>query len=348
MNVTKNPLHWRHGTLAQVFRKEGYTTAAIVANDGYLSPKWQLDRGFEIYDAQLADADVINMRVLTWLETKRAAPFFLFINYMDAHKPYNTTPHEGLLPDSVDQATDLPDKLLKYAQSGGGEISEDLQQRVIDQYDTGIANLDKHLGALMQSLKERGLFDNTIIVLTADHGESFGERGYVLHGNDVYETEVWVPIIVKRPGQVKSERIEEPASISDIPRLVLQNLGRDTEKKHEADFPNVHGEHPVISENYYATRQTHAINDPRARAAIYDWPYKYIESSDGKPELYNLQNDSAEITNLIEVKPDIALELATQLEAYINERGRAKAIMDEPRLSAEEKRKLKALGYINN
>jgi len=150
MNVTKNPLHWRHGTLAQVFRKEGYTTAAIVANDGYLSPKWQLDRGFEIYDAQLADADVINMRVLTWLETKRAAPFFLFINYMDAHKPYNTTPHEGLLPDSVDQATDLPDKLLKYAQSGGGEVSEDLQQRVIDQYDTGIANLDKHLGALMQ------------------------------------------------------------------------------------------------------------------------------------------------------------------------------------------------------
>jgi arylsulfatase A-like enzyme len=346
--VVKNPLHFRHRTLAEIFAGEGYITGAIVANDGYLSPKWQLDRGFQTYDAELAYANVINDRIYEWLETVEGKPFFLFVNYMDAHQPYNTTPRLNLLPEPVDRNKGLPVSLMRRVQGHQVPLPADMVERMIGQYDTGIANLDEEIGRLLARLKKDGSYDNTIIVLTSDHGESFGEHDhFVLHGNDVYETEVWVPLIIKGPGQHAPERVGHTASTSDIPRLVLQQLPDAMAVKYEAQFPNAPGNHPVISESYYSLKQLQVSRKyDRVRTAIYDWPYKYIRSSDGESELYKLDSDPGETRNVIGDHPDIVATLAKQLDDYMTARGRAKAVAEEPALTPEELKKLKALGYI--
>jgi arylsulfatase A-like enzyme len=348
--IKKNPLPPSHLTLTEMFDREGYVTAAIVANDGFLSPRWGFDRGFQTYEMSSANGDSVNHRIFHWLESVEGKPFFLFINYMDAHQPYNTTPRDGLLDVPLDPDEKLPSRLLKMALQGRDRYPERLVSRVIDQYDTAIANLDEHLSQLFNKLESLDVYDNSIIVLMSDHGEAFWDHQFVQHGNDVYQEEVWIPLIIKEPEQAEPGRNEEVISESDIARLILQFLPEGTEQRYMSEFPNSMGNHPVISENYYSLKQMQIDRSrfERIRTAVYDWPNKYIHSSKGESELYNLDDDPGETRNLIDDFPAVARRLEERLEAYKSARGQSEEIVEQPALTPEEIKKLKALGYVGN
>lgn len=346
-NLVTNPLPSQHTTLAEVLHGAGYATGAVVANDGYVTEYWQLHRGFETFDAENAKADGIEKRVLAWLDAVGEEPFFLFVNFMDTHAPYNAKPVPGLLEAPPDADDKLFQKLRQRMKSRRYDsFPVHLARKVIDQYDTAIANVDLSLGHLLDALAERGLFDRCMIVVTSDHGEGFGEHRIAGHGMDVYQNLLWVPLIVKDPNQTTARRIHDLVSSSDVPALIVSQLPEEVRKRATGTFPNVFGQHPVISESYFAGSKWAPFPD-RIRQAVFDGPYKYIHSSDGRSELYQLELDPAEAHDLVEFEPEVATRLAERLEAYILERGREEDYAEPSPISPEQAERLRALGYID-
>jgi arylsulfatase A-like enzyme len=351
-----NPLHDGHTTLAEALRKEGYSTGAFVANDGMLALRWQLDQGFQTYHIERTLASVLNERVFSWLDSVTVVgdPFMLFVNYMDTHKVYNTTPRPGFLEKpAIQDKGELLERLYETVMPGTGPIPWDLAQKVIDQYDTAIANLDEQIGLLIDRLQAMKLYDNTMIVLTSDHGEFFGEHYLVEHSKDVYQEVIWVPLIIKNPGQQAGQLDDTVVSNSDVPRLVLSGFPDKMVKPYLAEFPNAPGNHPVITENYYTRARDlfHPVwgkRFDRVRTAVYNWPYKFILSSDGNSELYHIEYDVKESTNLITRQSEVAKEMAETLELFLKSRPRFEERASQPPLTDKELKALRSLGYIGN
>jgi arylsulfatase A-like enzyme len=349
-----NPLPMSQLTLSEVFAREGYMTGAFVANDVFLAPRWQLNQGFKTYRVERLYAAELNEFVFQWLAVAQETPFFLFINYMDAHRPYNTRPQPGLSGvDVVRDQGELLDSLYSVVMPGTGEVPAPLARKVIDQYDTAVRNLDEQIGLLIDRLELLGFYDNTVIILTSDHGEFFGEHHLVEHSKDLYEEVVSVPLIVKAPYQKKQKTEKTLVASTDIPYLILSQFSGEKWVKHLDAFPDVPGNHEVVTELYYS-RPRDLFNPvwgyrfDRIRTAIYEWPYKYIYSSDGKHELFDLESNERETQNLLEQKPEIAERFTGKLQDFFADRVRWAGVVDQEPLSEDEKKRLRALGYVGD
>jgi hypothetical protein len=224
-------------TLAEYLGTRGYATAGFVANTFYCNSGFGLARGFDHYEDFYQDfgtspgeilrhsdlarrlielvgdaesirpdgrknADRINADFLTWQGKKPDRPFFAFLNYLDAHAPYiappNATKHFGLRP------TDPADfKVLNEWQKLSVPPEDPRRIELArDAYDDCIAYLDEALGRLFDELERRGVMDQTLVIVTADHGEEIGEHKLVGHGRSLYREELHVPLLMARPGSV--------------------------------------------------------------------------------------------------------------------------------------------------
>lgn len=348
-----NPLPARNLTLAEALHAEGYATGAFAANFAYLDRKWGLDQGFEYYYVENIPAAELNQHALEWISTVADRPVFLFINYIDAHWPYNTTPMPGFLtqpraPSDFARFDHVRNAVL------AGEVPPPESLRIIhEQYVNAIAYIDHHLGALFDRLRSIGFLDNSVIVITSDHGEYFGEHQLISHSKDVYQEVLWTPLIVRRPGAAAPERIDTLVSSTDVPGLILQSLGPALSGKLAPLFPDLPGNHLVIAESYYTLpkdlfhpRWGHRFN--RVRTAVYQWPHKFIHSSDDNHELYNLAEDPREQRNLISEQPLPAERLRIRLDELKSQRGRFADQLEDVKLDAETLNKLRTLGYIDS
>jgi len=348
-----NPLPASARTLAEALFDRGYMTGAFAANEAFLSPRWQLNQGFETYDVQRVYADDLNKRVFRWLDVARKRPFLLFVNYIDAHRPYNTRPRPGVTPrPAVQDHGALLDSLVNAVLPGTGEVPATLAAAVVDQYDTAIANLDGAVGELIERLRRLGVYQNTIVVVTSDHGEYFGEHHLVEHSKDIYQEGLAVPLIVKAPGQTDGAVDDRVTTAADVPGLILSYFPGDWQAE-RAQFPDMPGAGPVLAELYYT--RTKDLFDPRwghrfdrIRTAYFDGPYKLIASSDGDNELYRLDRDPREADNLIDSDPATAARLAGALQEVFAGRVASRERVDQAPLSDEELKRLRSLGYIGN
>ncbi len=349
------PLAEEHLTLAEVLKGLGYATAGFIANTGWFNPIFQLQQGFDEWELRRSPAQRLNARVFSWLsaraEQTSGQPFFLFLNYVDTHYVYNTEPRPGLLETPVlrDQGELLHELTERVMGEAQGEV-ELLTQQVIDQYDTAIANLDEGVGGLLAELKRLGLYDNTVIVLTSDHGEFFGEHRLVEHCKDVYQEVLNVPLIAKSSGQSRGRLMHEPTSSADVAGMILAELPAHRVGGLRSLFPNLPGRAPVVSENYWARArdlsESWGGRFQRTRHVLLEWPHKLISSSDGQHELYDLEADPLEAHNL-------ASESSPQLAAMLE---RLQRLMESPRvapqdapaveLNEELRETLRALGYL--
>jgi len=349
-----NALPEKELTLAEVLLDEGYSTGAFVANYVYLGPRWQLDQGFETYHVEHVRCPDINRRAFAWLDSIPEKPFLLFVNYMDVHRPYNAETVPGLLPRPVvEDDGELVEALCDSVMPGRSRVPRDLQQQVIDQYDTALRNLDTGIGALIDKLKSLDRYDNTVLVLESDHGEFFGEHLLVEHSKDVYEEVLSVPLIIKYPGQTQGALETATASATDLPNLILSAFPGDDWARHLLKFPDAPGNHEIISELYYTRLKDlfHPVwghRFRRIRTAYYDWPFKYINSTDGDHELYDLERDPAESFNLVDEDEAVAARLAGQLRQLLESRTRSDEQVEQKPLTKEERRRMRSLGYIGD
>jgi arylsulfatase A-like enzyme len=301
---TMYPLADEHVTLAEALAREGYRTAAYYANTVYLDPRYNLQQGFETWELRKGWAPDVNAGALEFVARESDKPFFLFLNYFDTHRVYNTTPHAGVTstPAVRDQGQAL-DRLIAAVMPGTAPAPAGIVQPVVDQYDTAIANVDAAIGDLLAELERMKLYDDTIIVLTSDHGEYLGEHLLAGHGKDVYQEVVSIPLIVKAQKQ-RDGRLESAlASTVDVPHFVIGDLPAAIGERWLASFPHSPGSAIVVSEQEYA-RPKDLLNPiwghrfKRIRTAYFEWPWKLIDSSDGAHELYDLETDPHETTNV--------------------------------------------------
>ncbi len=335
--------------IAEAFRHLGYRTAAFAANSFFLSRRWGLYRGFDTYAVNNEYGGPHDRRIDHWLATQAHEPFFLFVNYIDAHLPYNVAPHPGVVGHPVPGNGTQVARLKQEVMSTNKPIPKGLSRLVHDQYDLAVANLDEAVGRLLLDLDRRGMLHNTVVIVTADHGEYLGEHRLVEHNEDVYQPAITVPLLIRTPDAVA--RVDPTIVTSeDMPWLIATHV-RDPQVRAALEhFSRGPGTHPVMSENYYTLAVDLATpwgkRFHRIRRALFEWPYKLIASSDGHDELYDLSRDPGEHHNLVNARPAMARRMIQEVEAATS--GNATRVGSRnTHLSAHDLQQMRALGYAN-
>lgn len=213
--------------LPQVLRKHGYTNGAFISAWPLTSRLTHLARWFDTYDEKLTRsyqlfassryAEDVTPPAIAWVKKNKSKRFFLWVHYFDPHSPYH-----------LREKFASPEKIGEPP-AGPPPQSREMQLR-IRRYDSEIGYADYYIGQLLDTLKNEGLEDNTIVVLTADHGESLGEHGYVGHGRQLYESIIRVPLIIRYPPKVPAGKvIDEPVSALDLtPTMLELSIGSAT------------------------------------------------------------------------------------------------------------------------
>ncbi|MDE0903900.1 MAG: sulfatase [Planctomycetota bacterium] len=288
------PLAAHHTTLAELFQAHGWATGAVVANVAYMHERYGIAQGFDSYQRQRGPVEEITRRALQFIEAHKHESFFLFVNLMDTHRPYNVRPH----PPIPDRSSDgnLLKRLVPLILDPNASASPELLDALKDQYDTAIANLDEGLGDFFQTLRKDGLYDNMCLMVTSDHGEFLGEHDLIEHSKDVYQGTLHVPLIVKAPGQTKRMDDHDWIGHVHLPGLILDALNHsETDSPLRSHWPRRDG---VLSENYDS--RVHDLRAPwgdrfrRSRRVLVSGSLKTILSSDGNHETYNLLEDPQE------------------------------------------------------
>jgi arylsulfatase A-like enzyme len=176
-------------------------------------------------------AERINADALRWMSKRSDRPAFVFLNYFDAHYPYAPPGSENSAAEPSDSPRWSYRSRLRRAASGGpirGRSHED-EQELLEAYEGEIGWLDAKVGDLLRELESSGALENTLVIVTSDHGEEFGEHDRYEHGNDVYMTQVHVPLIISFPKRVPSGvRIAAPVGLRHLPATILTMTGADS------------------------------------------------------------------------------------------------------------------------
>ncbi len=369
-------------TLAEVLRDNGYETAAFTGGIT-LDPAIGFDQGFDRYETSMYKLDERNMGAMfEWIVANEARPFFLFFHTFEVHAPYL---HGDFLPDEhaalrTALAARIGDLTSASATSEQHKGHNDMMRRLLvdrdawdpritrAMYGGGVRSFDGWLGRLVETLRERGLYDDTLIVFVSDHGDEFADHDpahfYDMHGHTLYEELVRVPLIIKLPGgEHAGTRVRPVARGVDVMPTIV-------------DLLDLAPPGPVMQGLSLEPLWDGGTN-PRPRVAFCEASalpnelkcvrtarYKYIVdvpassvSENGRawlPEqietrlLFDLQSDPFERTNLLAGEPSATVQalvaaLDTRLRGFLNEDA---AETEEVFLDEETIRKLRALGYL--
>ncbi|MEM6793559.1 MAG: sulfatase-like hydrolase/transferase, partial [Acidobacteriota bacterium] len=328
-------------TLAEALSDAGYATGGAIG--GFpLTEEFGIAQGFDFYDDHITadkedieglpipaprqlffderSASKVNDAILPWLRENAEGPFFAWIHYWDPHHPH-------IPPAPFNQ----------------------LYQH--DLYQGEIAYADQNLGIVLEELKQRGVYDRTLIVLTGDHGEGRGEHREETHSLLAYNSTLKVPLIVKVPGREGGRRIEGRVGIVQVLATVLELLGLDVpdDAQGRSLVPLMFhgGEEPESRSLIYAEtlspRLSHGWGELRA---LYDGPFKYIHGP--RQELYDLSQDPNELTDLSGQLRDEKERLEKALAAFIDREAADLAAQAAHEADDESLRRLAALGYISS
>ncbi len=303
-------------------------------------------------------ADKINKVVFSLMDKAKEEDnrFFLFINYMDAHVEYAPpAPYDRLFPGKDETFTltkfrDLEHEVLNLER----DITIKERQHIVSQYDGGIAYEDFHIGQLLARLKEAGLYENSLIIVTSDHGEAFGERNDIEHGTSVYQDQVHVPLIIKYPHNSRKTVIDKYVSGVDLMPTVLDVSGYEIPGDIQGISllkPEYLNNRIVISESFPDRRKL-ILNKRfhRIERAIFSNSMKFITSTSGKQELYDLSRDPEEKKNIYSANDSTSGKLKAELNQWIKDVKKDIPSREEPASRKKSDKgaldRLKALGYI--
>jgi choline-sulfatase len=314
--------------LASRLKSAGYRTGAFIGA-WVLESKWGLSQGFDTYSDKFdlskykvlslgtvqKKGDEVMDGALEWLETVQDRKFFAWVHLYDPHAPY-----------------DPPEPYLSRYRK--------------DPYLGEIAYTDHVVGRLLDWLKEKKLMGRTLIVLTADHGESLGEHGEAAHAFYIYDATTAVPLIIRTPWNDRGRCRTQVASVDIFP-TILDLLGMAPQKGIDgrslvrAVFdPSVELGHTAYSETYFP-RYHFGWQHLRSFRSL---QYKFIDAP--TPELYALEKDPSETQNVYRAYSKRAQELRTALNALVG--AASPTTPERQKLDPETLQRLAALGYVGN
>jgi arylsulfatase A-like enzyme len=349
------PLDDTYPTIAEALAKRGYRTGAFNGNFETVTKRWGFARGFAHFEdyyqtiPQLAVssfygrfleyyalhkvlgmefsidrrwAPSVNQSALDWIDKDSERPFFVFINYYDVHAPY-ISPERARFSEFEN-----PGGLVNTDWTTAGIYNPKTPEQVqgeIDAYDGGIYYTDQQIQKLLDELNQRGVLENTIVVITSDHGELFGEHGLWEHHNSLYKPVIYVPLIIWHPDSVP-QGIRIPTTVSNvsIPVTVLDLIGYSD----QTEFPGssladlwrnpdsaTQWPDPIaeMAESSWVNPNHLSINGDMTSVISNDW--QYIEHEFNGVELYNLNDDPDQLNNLADENSTVLNELK---DYYLN------------------------------
>lgn len=348
----------RHPTIAEEFRAFGYRTGAFSANPFIFCRGRGLERGFirfedyfhspsamawrTLYGRKIRDfasrffgfeelpgrkrASAVNRAVLEWIDRDPGRPFFTFVNYFDTHDPYlPPAPYRRRFSESTGPG-------IGDAGTCCSQESAPAAQAAMDAYDGAIAYVDDEIRLLLAELDRRDVRGNLLVVMTSDHGESFGDHGRFKHGSDLYRESIRVPLIFCWPGRIPAGlRITRPVSTASLPATLTELAGVGERRQLpgpslvqfwkgngvDPDWP-----YPLSELAYFPEAQA---NVPAARGrlrSLVSPRWHYIVHEKSGVELYDWTRDPGEVQNLAATPEGrrAASELAAYLENLLGQR----------------------------
>lgn len=376
-------------TLAEALRDVGFVTGAFTAG-GTVASSLGFGQGFSLYENSMYKLDEKNMgQMFNWVLQQKDKPFFLFWHNFEVHAPYlNTSLVASVVPGQRGEV--LAAELSRaWGEPKGGvdpiggaaERKLSRQRRVLTKrglfnremcealYVGGIGSMDRWLGQFVQLLRENGLYDNTMIIFTSDHGEEFGERLpeniYDRHGHTLYEEIVHVPLIIKLPGQLhRGTRFSAMARMVDVMPTILDVIGvrlATNEMQGATLRPFWEGSAKLMRRPAFVEAIAHQYEKKGVRSGNYKYVLtippesvaangrNHLPKTTSDRELYDLQADPGEKRNLLAEPMDGGIRALvekfdrTLREFVARQSGRADpTLLDEQTLE-----KLKELGYVD-
>jgi arylsulfatase A-like enzyme len=337
----KTPLDTTYRTLAEELSSHGYVTAGFVANLHYTSRDFGLDRGFTHYaDYGISKGEIflnssigrflavrpgfrklihfqdiiarknaatVNRDLLAWLGSRdKDRPFFSFLNYYDAHEPYFPPPEwDRKFASNTPRKPFLTDQSIRGGRRVGKTRMTPAEiEREHDAYVAGLAYLDDEIGKLLEAMKQRGDLENTLVIITSDHGEQFGEHGYFVHNNSLYSPVMKVPLIISFPSHVppnvenraRLNLVDLPATIFDLAGITPSTPFPGSSLRRLWEGPSAgSASDPMMFE--VITSGIPAGKVEELRSVIWG-DDEYFRHEDGKEEVYNITLDPEEATDL--------------------------------------------------
>jgi len=369
-------------TLAELLQAEGFATAGFVEGS-FPAAVFGMGQGFDVY----RDNDTPGVRfnvenLLDWLDEEQPERFFIYLHTVEVHSPYQPVALQPLFAErnpgapvayyeraleeerarfaAIDFDPDYAGpidgdfrSIWSIAQAGGRSSRRDLEH-LVALYDRGIAYTDYWMGQLIDGLEARGLYDETLFVVTSDHGDEFLEHGGVEHSRTYFEEMLRVPLIVRDPREGRGEAVADQVGLVDILPTVLDSLGVDQDLTVQGRSlrPFLRGERLPSRTEWGEASQVPGLRALRTNR------WKYVRQSDpaGAPSeeaLYDLVADPGEQTNRCERDRAVCAPFREQLRARDAE---LTALADElalpaPRpaeLDAETRDRLRELGYAES
>ena len=348
-------------TIAESFQAAGYATAAFVANPWMLR-EHGFAQGFDVYDQHEGGlpptTEAMLRPVRRWLAARKPGePFFLYLHLMDVHGPYDAPDADyeavrdspGLGPAhtlTAEEMSGLRRYLLRARWVNGDDVRELRTWR--GRYAAGVHAVDRQLGPFLEEMKQSRVLDESIVVVTADHGEELCDNGGWDHGFRLWDNQIRVPLLVHLPGGAGAgRRVEDVVSLIDLmPTLLAQGGITPPDAAQGHDFSSLleggAGDGPGVS---YAggvkwSPELHSLRAP-------DW--KLIRDGRAGPtQLFDLTTDPGEQHDVSQARPHELASLEGTLAAHQD----ALAVLPslapaQGEVSDEMKKRLEALGYAH-
>jgi arylsulfatase A-like enzyme len=364
--------------LAEMFQSNDWQTGAFIA--GYpLHSRFGFNQGFDDYDEEFQaesagisvrhsqrDGEAVTDATLGWLDRKFNKDTFLFVHYFDVHLPYVVPePYHSqyLKQDSVMKGTTEDVAKVQRRFARGDHRVWKHSMALSRRYAGAVSYVDYQVGRLLDGLRERGIYDNALIVLTSDHGETMGEHPaheVWSHGWAVFDTTLHTPLIFRRPDGQRGRRIQAQVSSVDIAPTLLDLLGIEVRTRFDGVSlgPGLRDEGDFESRWIFSqatkpkveTGENGWANGDLARA-VHTANYKFIIDPQREQELFfHLLADPGEQTNLISGDPEqpgqaVVRQLSQRMERWVGKADPLPTKIDE---GDEATGMLQALGYVED
>ncbi len=342
-------------TLATLLSGAGYATLGLV-NAPNLARRHGFERGFDQYVmfppiTRGEQTRCVNRqidRAIEWLDSLDDGPFFIFLHNYDVHSTYDpsdefleqfASPYDGEFRGGTFE--------LQKVRAGRLEMDSEDLRHVVDRYDAGIRELDHDLERLLEYLDDRGSGENTIVILTSDHGEEFMEHGGTLHGRTMYEEVLAVPLMVRGPGIPAGHRVPGLVQLTDVLPTVAELAGVSVPEGVEGESlvgTWSRGE-PIDSRRFAYAEADHRNDEDDILRMVRLGAIKLIHNRVTlQSRLFDLRRDPREVDDLAEKDPETLRTLDAAMRNYMDLELESTA--DLPPLTDEQLERLRSLGYV--
>jgi arylsulfatase A-like enzyme len=359
-------------TLGEIFKEAGYATAGFVSGP-YVGGHYGYARGMDTYIDLSAEwgkgaearaailSPTINEKALAWLDEERKDPFFLFLHYFDIHYDFVPPPPYDTMFDP-DYTGTMDGRFFIERDDVHAKMAARDLEHILALYDGEIRFTDEHVGRILARLKELGLMDNTVVLITADHGDEFFEHGNKGHHRTVYDEVTRIPFALHVPGGEHTGRtIDEQVSLLDVFPTLLDAAGfrppADAEGESLAGW--LRGERSTRQAIYSDFYDKRGFNLQVARRTATDKTIQHFNRIThprrGSLEYYDLAGDPGERDNRASEQPAKMREGIEKMTDWLESQWRAHRRTElsttgvgSIEIDAETQERLKALGYVGD